>query len=88
MSTAISLYEEKKLEATYTLKTLATIIEVLRGSKAPEDPRAALILETGYSTYSFTVGTEAEALYLRRKLRKIIRLSFKDEISISIETRD
>lgn len=84
----LSYYTKNKYTPTYTLYTLATIIEVLRGTGVyPSDGKAAIILESGLSTYSFIVNDEAEALYLKRKLTKVARLAFKDEINITVETR-
>lgn len=81
----VSLYELNKEEATFTLKVFTNLLDALNKTKR-KDANYALLIKIGdiYEEVSY-FAKEEDALYARRKLRKISRLAFEKEYSLSVE---
>lgn len=77
-------FEVNKHFRTYGLKVFVQLLDALNKTKR-EDAKFALLVQEddAYVEVSYFV-KEEDAEYARRKLRKISRLSFREELKLSV----
>jgi len=78
-------FEETKKVPTYTLKVLTNLLASLDVNLARKaTSKFSLLIETRDDILEIPFDSEIDASYSKRKFKKILRLSFKDEFRLSI----
>ncbi len=78
-------FELSKVRPTYTAKVLFNLLDLMQQSVHKDEAKAAFIMDSRNEIYTIYFKTMDEALYAKRKFKKIARLAFTQKINFSIE---